>query len=118
MDGELNKIQDELKKIQTAFKMVQKLNDETLTSKLSTVELAKLKTSLAFTIASTYFVLLNITGKEPGKHPITDDIHRIKAMVNQINKIEKEGNEPVQKKLKVDKGAANRIITHHLSEGK
>lgn len=118
MDGELKKIQEELKKIQNAFNCLQKLNDETLTSQLSSVEIAKLKTSLAFSIASTYFVLLNVIGKEPGKHPITDDINRIKAMVNQINKIEKDGVEPAQKKLKVDKDAANRIVSHHLSEGK
>ncbi|RYG62904.1 hypothetical protein EON64_16995 [archaeon] len=95
-----------------------------LESKLLSLEGAKADVALAFTIVSLYYVQLNMHSKLSKDHPIHELNNRIKSYVAKINDIagsqssQKRGNEDTDKeankRLKVDKDAAERMIKHQI----
>lgn len=94
-----------------------------LIQQLSSLEGAKLQAALAFMLASLFYMKMNICGKDLTKHPIHDELSRIKTFVAQLNQREKLNNSVdsessngdliANKRPKLDAGAASRIIKHH-----
>jgi hypothetical protein len=108
----VNQTLENLEKLEKLLKLVDNLKLQQASNELSPIELAKLQTALAFALASVFYVQRNIKGQEVVGHAINDDISRIKSLVGQIKKQENE--EPPEKKPRIDKPAANRMIAHHL----
>jgi exosome complex protein LRP1 len=83
-----------------------------VTQQLRPLESAKLKVSVAYSIASLQFILLQMRGGVMAQHPIQDDISRIKECVQTINTLEKE---PPRKNA-IDEAAAARMIQFQLNK--
>lgn len=75
---------------------------------LSAEEAAKLQVSLAYTLASLYYVLMKGAGKDTiGNRDISIEINRIKQYVVKLN--------GTDRKTTVNVAATKRTISHHLS---
>lgn len=91
---------------------------------LTALEGAKLQVAIAFTLASLFYVNANLKGKDLSAHPIHEELSRIKSFVAQLNQREKlmkageakseQDSEQPSKRLRIDSGAAKRIVKHHL----
>jgi hypothetical protein len=91
----------------------QSMND--CSSELSSHEAAKLRVSLAYTLASLYFIMKNVQGGgSTSDEGITMEINRIKGYVVKLNSVSKESTSSQSAKL--DSRASKRMIEHHLSE--
>eukprot|EP01041_Mallomonas_annulata_P000393 gene393-713_t len=88
---------------------------ESLHEQLSSLESAKLNVSLAYGLASLYYVLLRSKGAPTTEHPIRSDLSRIKTYVDRINQIEKG---PEKRKIAVNASAAARMLTHQINSNK
>lgn len=71
------------------------------------MEGSKLCTSLAFSLASCYYVLLKTRGGGTSIHPISEELKKIKGYVSKIKELESRGISP---QLKLNKPAAVRFI--------
>lgn len=91
---------------------------------LSSLEGAKLQVAIAFTLASLFYIKMNVCGKDLVNHPIHDELNRVKSFVSQLNQREKmsktaasneneEKESNPTKRPKLNTGAASRIIKHH-----
>lgn len=70
------------------------------TDKLSSHETAKLQVSLAYTLASLYFVLLRVSGKDAAQESdISMELDRIKQYVVKLNRVNGVGSEVKKRPL-------------------
>ncbi|KAG8966556.1 hypothetical protein FRC03_011694 [Tulasnella sp. 419] len=83
---------------------------ETL-SKLSTLEKAKLQTSIAYVIQDLIFMYLKTQGIQPTSHPVISELARIQGYMKKI----KEAENPSKRQLALDKEAAGRFIAAALA---
>eukprot|EP01039_Chlorochromonas_danica_P001291 gene1289-1409_t len=116
---------------------------DSVESQLSKHEAAKFDVALAYSLATLYFVEMNIQGKDTKNHPIQEILRRIKGYVAQVNAREPSTQQPAEstspaltedgkrkqesssstkgrarggsKKVKIDAAVANRIVRHNLS---
>jgi exosome complex protein LRP1 len=94
-----------------------------LIEQLTALEGAKLQVALAFSLATLFYIKMNVSGKDLTSHPIHDELNRIKSFVAQLNKRERilkadnvsasEAELNPSKRPKIDTDAASRIIKHH-----
>lgn len=115
---------------------------DSVESQLSKHEAAKFNVALAYSLATLYFVEMNIQGKDTKSHPIQEILRRIKGYVAQVNARE-PSSQPAQstspvmtedgkrkqesssttkdkarggsKKVKIDAAVADRMVRHNLS---
>lgn len=120
----LEKVSESIGTVENSVKSLV-LNFETLgnvSQNLKPVEAAKLNVAMAFALANSYFVLMNIKGEmfkdgqnlEDGCHPIKQDIGRIKTYFSKIKDFE-EKLKRKQPEFRLDKDAATRFITHNMA---
>lgn len=75
---------------------------------LTAAEAAKLQVSLAYTLASIFYVLIKVSGSDTvADRDISSEINRIKQYVLKLNNTERKTTVNVQ--------ATKRTIAHHLS---
>ena len=82
-----------------------------LCEELRPLESAKLKVSMAYSLASLQFILLQLQGTDTQYHPIHDDLSRIRDSVQTINDLEKR-----KQKMVIDEEATARMIQFELSK--
>ena len=86
-----------------------------LNSQLSTEDMLRLNTALAYTLQSLYFVCMQTYGEDLHDHPIQQELDRIKDYIKQVQTAlaakQKESAVP-----KVDKETATRFIHSQLSQ--
>ena len=93
----------------TQLEVLQQKNIIETSEELSAGEAAKLHISLAYTLASLYYTLINSSGNNMSEHNnIMDEMERIKQYVAKISKM------PAVKPSQIDRKAAKRMIDHHL----
>lgn len=56
-----------------------------LRDRLSPTEWATLNASLAYTVASLYYISLKAQGRDPSTHPVMDKLAQVKAVIGKIN---------------------------------
>lgn len=92
-----------LKQILLTKAQLNKVKAESLsdcTEKLSDHEAAKLQVSLAYTLASLYFVLLRVSGKDAAhESDVSTELDRIKQYVVKLNRINGVGSEVAKRPL-------------------
>lgn len=99
-----------------------------VTEQLDDREAAKFSISLAYALASLYFVQMNIAGKDVSNHPIQEILQRIKGYVAQVSQPAEDtdgkrkaaaaasaSDGKAAKRIKVDGAAAGRVVRHHLT---
>jgi exosome complex protein LRP1 len=111
--GNLENLNSSLDEVRLQLDILKTRNYGEVTEDLSPIERAKLSTALAFSLSTLFYVSLNAKGVETRSHPVIDDLTRIKGLVGHLSQLEKK-DEHQHKKLRIDKNAANRIITHNL----
>mmetsp|Transcript_69351 Transcript_69351/g.136094 ORF Transcript_69351/g.136094 Transcript_69351/m.136094 type:complete len:109 (+) Transcript_69351:52-378(+) len=85
--------------------------DETM-NKLDRNEAAKLNVSIAYTLASLYYISIKTSGDMEDKSGnISEELSRIKSYVAKVN----SQADNSAKKSRLDSGAAKRMINHQLS---
>ena len=82
-----------------------------LCEQLQPLESAKLKVSLAYSLASLQFIQLRLQSKDTRHHPIHDDLGRIKELIQTIKELEQQRKKPV-----IDEAAAARMIQFELNK--
>eukprot|EP00914_Ancora_sagittata_P002314 GHVO01005152.1.p1 GENE.GHVO01005152.1~~GHVO01005152.1.p1 ORF type:complete len:144 (+),score=21.12 GHVO01005152.1:114-545(+) len=86
---------------------------------LNGLQYASWNSSIAFAGASIYFAYLRTLGVDtPGseQHPIMQEVARIKSSINKVKEVEEMHKlESSGKRLRIDTGAAERMIRFHLA---
>jgi hypothetical protein len=100
-----NNICSELDKIKERLDAVSPAALDECCGLLRPDEAAKLRVSLAYTLASLYHVLVNSSGSNPDAG---SEMQRIKSYVQRLNK------DSEARKLQLDRKAAKRMISHAL----
>jgi hypothetical protein len=126
---QLEQLKEHLMNIQDSCESLQvKESVSAIVQELTALEGAKVQVALAFTLASLVYVKMQLQGRDVSKHPIHEEIARIKSFVGKLNKLEKAASEEVTdakqrheggdelpaKRVRPDSAAVKRIVTHHL----
>jgi HPt (histidine-containing phosphotransfer) domain-containing protein len=86
-----------------------------LNSQLSTEDMLRLNTALAYSLQSLYFICMQTYGEDLQDHPIQQELERIKDYIKQVQTAlaakQKEAPAP-----KVDKETATRFINSQISQ--
>jgi hypothetical protein len=127
--GTVEKMKDITKLLdstESSLQVLEQLDYNSYTSELTYLNAAKFDLALAFTLASASFIKMNNGNVDSAKHPIQRNIQQIKDMMGRVDKIEGKGgaefpsssiageNSHRNKRMKLDAGAAERMITHNL----
>ena len=81
--------------------------------KLSPLESAKLKISLAYGLASLQYIILQLENKNDDIQLIKDEISRVKDYVQNVNELEKQ---VPARKVVIDDVTASRIVQFELNK--
>ncbi len=90
-------------------------------TKLDPIEGAKLNVTAAYAVASLFYILQNLQGQTSDMFPIQTELARIKGHVQKINDHSKAATAKSTSvaapapAVKLNKDAATRVISHHLS---
>lgn len=106
----LNNVKKSLERIDDCIYPLENLSYAEVCSQLKAIEAVKLDVSMAFSIASLYYVSLCVKGVNTQNHPIKDELNRIKGYVEKISKLE----ESRKRKLELDVPAASRAIQFEI----
>eukprot|EP01040_Poterioochromonas_malhamensis_P005744 gene5744-6177_t len=113
MEEQIDEVTENLTKLEEVLKAFDGEEYLILRDKLDDSNKAKISTSLAFSIASLYYVALSLQGKDPTQHSIIDEIGRIRSVVSLLTPAKKDENQP-PKRPRIDKEASQRLIVHNL----
>lgn len=86
---ELTTLQKSIQTVDNSLQPLLTKEIEQLIENLRTLEGAKLHVAIAYTFASLFYIKLKLKGEDISKHPINDDLNRIKLYVADVNRIEK-----------------------------
>ena len=106
------KMEEKLCEIDAQIECFEETSYDTVANSVDNLEAAKLDVTLAYGLASLYYILLNSKGKNSTDHPVKEELGRIKKYVDRIKAIENPQSN--KRKLVVDQAAAARMIQHEL----
>ncbi|KAM3958758.1 nuclear nucleic acid-binding protein C1D [Aphomia sociella] len=105
--GKCENLKDNLKELQTVLDQLLPLKQQY--DKLTLPAQIELDLFLAFTLNSLHWVHLRIQGEDPTKHPIKDELQRIKAVMLKWQEVKDREKRPT-----VDIEAAKRFVRSGL----
>ena len=85
-----------------------------LNSQLSTEDMVKLNTAIAYSLQALYYIMIRVQGKDLADHPVLSEIDRIKKCVERVKdtlESQTQTNNQTQIQPRIDSAAAARIIT-------
>lgn len=113
-DKKIQAFEQNLDKIEGAWKLMKRLDLTTAKAQLAPLENARLNFTLAYCLNSLFHMYLQTQGVTPDSHPVKAELARIQQ---QYKKIDKAAHpEKYKPKMKLDQGAADRFIKGSLSK--
>lgn len=111
LDEQLSKLEQHLQPI---------LQYDTLTdlnSQLSTEDMVKLNTAIAYSLQALYYIMMRVQGKDLSDHPVLSEIERIKKCVERVKDTlaSQPQTTPSQPQPRIDSAAAARVIAANTS---
>lgn len=111
LDEQLSKLEQHLQPI---------LQYDTLTdlnSQLSTEDMVKLNTAIAYSLQALYYIMMRVQGKDLSDHPVLSEIERIKKCVERVKDTlaSQPQATPSQPQPRIDSAAAARVIAANTS---
>ncbi|KFQ10445.1 Nuclear nucleic acid-binding protein C1D, partial [Leptosomus discolor] len=102
-----------LDSVDEMLKTMMSVSRSELLQKLDPLEQAKLDLVSVYTLNSMFWVYLATQGINPKKHPVKQELERIRTYMNKVKEIADK-----KKASKLDKGAASRFVRSALWEPK
>jgi hypothetical protein len=113
LKANLTSLDDQLSKLEQHLQPI--LQYDTLTdlnSQLSTEDMVKLNTAIAYSLQALYYIMMRVQGKDLSDHPVLSEIERIKKCVERVKDTlaSQPSTTPSQPQPRIDSAAAARVI--------
>jgi hypothetical protein len=113
LKANLTSLDDQLSKLEQHLQPI--LQYDTLTdlnSQLSTEDMVKLNTAIAYSLQALYYIMMRVQGKDLSDHPVLSEIERIKKCVERVKDTlaSQPSTTPPQPQPRIDSAAAARVI--------
>eukprot|EP01102_Stenamoeba_stenopodia_P003330 TRINITY_DN13284_c0_g1_i1.p1 TRINITY_DN13284_c0_g1~~TRINITY_DN13284_c0_g1_i1.p1 ORF type:complete len:222 (-),score=63.47 TRINITY_DN13284_c0_g1_i1:45-710(-) len=113
-------VQETIARFDVAFKKVEELlapffseSWKSIVSRLTPFEAAKLNVAISYAINTLFYLLLKTQGASTRKHPVMKELERVKLYIGKLKEFENSEKVKSQSRLNVE--AANRFISHALT---
>ncbi|KAI4209456.1 MAG: hypothetical protein LQ351_007587 [Letrouitia transgressa] len=84
----------------------------TLAAKAPLLDKAQLYVAVTYTVESLLFSYLRLHGVDAKAHAVWGELERVRGYFKKIKGVQEEGKGKEERTLRVDKGAAGRVVRH------